>query len=84
MTPALAVVAIYALLLAWNDYLYQAVLLSVRNMTVSMTQGQLFVDADAPWNAMMAAAIIYVLPPIALLFVLRRYVAASLTMAEIA
>jgi multiple sugar transport system permease protein len=82
MTPALAVVAIYALLLAWNDYLYQAVLLSVRNMTVSVTQGQLFSDTDAPWNAMMAAAIIYVLPPIALLFALRRYVVASLTMSE--
>jgi multiple sugar transport system permease protein len=78
MTPALAIVAIYALLLAWNDYLYQAVLLSVRNMTVSVTQGLLFTDADAPWNAMMAAAIIYVLPPIALLFALRRYVVAAL------
>ncbi len=80
MTPALAVVGFYALLLAWNDYLYQAVLLSVRNMTISVTQGNLFVDVDAPWNAMMAAAIIYVLPPIALLLVLRRYVAAGLTM----
>jgi len=80
MAPALAVVAIYALLLAWNDYLYQAVLLSVRNMTVSVMQGQLFSDTDAPWNAMMAAAIIYVLPPIALLFALRRHVMASLTM----
>jgi multiple sugar transport system permease protein len=80
MAPALAVVAIYALLLAWNDYLYQAVLLSARNMTVSVMQGQLFTDTDAPWNAMMAAAIIYVLPPIALLFALRRYVVASLTM----
>jgi hypothetical protein len=38
------------------------VVLSARNMTVSVTQGQLFTDADAPWNAMMAAAIIYVLP----------------------
>ena len=82
MTPALAVVAIYALLLAWNDYLYQAVLLSLRNMTVSVTQGQLFADVDAEWNAMMAAAIIYVLPPIALLFGIRRYVMASLTMDE--
>jgi multiple sugar transport system permease protein len=80
MAPALAVVAIYALLLAWNDYLYQAVLLSSRNMTVSVMQGQLFTDTDAPWNAMMAAAVIYVLPPIALLFALRRYVMASLTM----
>jgi multiple sugar transport system permease protein len=79
MVPALAVVGIYALLLAWNDYLYQAVLLSLRNMTVSMTQGQLFADVDAEWNAMMAAAIIYVLPPVALLFALRHYVVASLT-----
>jgi multiple sugar transport system permease protein len=81
MTPALAVVAIYSLLLAWNDYLYPAVLLPPRNMTVAVTQGQLFSDTDAPWNAMMAAAIIYVLPPIVLLFALRRYVAASLSMA---
>jgi multiple sugar transport system permease protein len=79
MTPALAIVAIYALLLAWNDYLYQAVLLSVQNMTVSVTQGLLFTDNDAPWNAMMAAAILSVLPPLALLFALRRHVAASLT-----
>jgi multiple sugar transport system permease protein len=83
MAPALAVVAIYALLLAWNDYLYQATLLSVRNMTVSMTQGQLFLDVDAPWNAMMAAGIIYALPPVVLLFALRRYVAASFTMASV-
>jgi multiple sugar transport system permease protein len=83
MTPALAVVAVYALLLAWNDYLYPAVLLAPRNTTFSVTQGQLFTDTDAPWNAMMAAAIIYVLPPIALLLAVRRYVAASLTMAEI-
>ena len=80
MTPALAVVAIYALLLAWNDFLYQAVLLSVRHMTVSVTQGQLLEDSDAPYNAMMAAAIIYLLPPLLLLFALRRYVAASLTL----
>ena len=83
MTPALAIVAIYALLLAWNDYLFAAVLLAVRNMTVAVTQGQLFSDTDAPWNAMMAAAIIYVLPPIALLFALRRYVVTGLTMTAV-
>ena len=82
MAPALAIVAIYVLMLAWNDYLYPAVLLAVRNMTVAVTQGQLFSDTDAPWNAMMAAAIIYVLPPIALLFALRRYVAAGLTLEQ--
>ena len=82
MRPALAIVAIYALLLAWNDYLYPATLLSVRNMTLSVTQGNLFVDIDAPWNAIMASAIVYVLPPIALLIALRRWVVAGVTMAE--
>jgi multiple sugar transport system permease protein len=52
-------------------------------MTVAVTHGQLFVDTDAPWNAMMAAAIIYVLPPIALLFALRRYVIAALPAGEV-
>jgi len=80
MIPALAVVAVYALLLAWNDYLYQAVLLLPRHGTVAMSQGNLFADTDAEWNAMMAAGIIYVLPPILLLLVLRRHVAASLAM----
>ena len=84
MMPALAVVAVYGLLLAWNDYLYQAVLLPPQNTTVSVIQGQLFADVDAPWNAMMAAAIIYVLPPIVLLFALRRHVTASLTMGDVA
>ncbi len=82
MTPALAVVAVYALLVAWNDYLYQAVLLPPRNSTLAVTQGQLFTDTDAPWNAMMASAIIYVVPPIALLFALRRYVVAGLTLVD--
>jgi multiple sugar transport system permease protein len=84
MMPALAVVAVYGLLLAWNDYLYQAVLLPPQNTTVSVIQGQLFADVDAPYNAMMAAAIIYVLPPIVLLFALRRHVTASLTMGDVA
>jgi multiple sugar transport system permease protein len=80
MIPAVAVVAVYALLLAWNDYVYQAVLLLPGHSTVAMVQGNLFADTDAEWNAMMAAGIIYALPPIVLLLALRRHVAASLAM----
>lgn len=80
MAPALAVVATYALVLAWNDYLYQFVLLSSeRHMTAAVMQAQLFDDADAPWNAMMAAAIVYSLPPVAIFFALRRVMASALT-----
>ena len=83
MMPALAVAAIYALVLAWNDYVFQFVLLtSAEKMTISVTQSQLFRDIDAPWNAMMAAGVIYVLPPIAVFLALRRYVAEGLSRGE--
>ena len=80
IAPALAIVAVWALVLAWNDYLYQAILLtSPSKTTVSMMQGDLFEDPDAAWNAMMAGVIIYALPPLVILFALRRYAAAGLT-----
>jgi multiple sugar transport system permease protein len=80
ITPALTIVAVYALSVAWSDYVYQFVLLSVRNMTVSVIQAQLFKDTDAPWNAMMAAAILYVLPPLVIFWALRRYIVTGLAL----
>jgi ABC-type glycerol-3-phosphate transport system permease component len=47
-------------------------------MTVAMLQGHLFEDPDAAWNAMMAAAILYAMLPVAVFFGLRRYVAGRL------
>jgi multiple sugar transport system permease protein len=80
MTPALVAVGTFALLLAWNEYLYQYLLLSsTRNMTVAIAIAQFFNSDEAPWNYMMATAIIYSLPPIAIFYALRRYMAAGLT-----
>jgi multiple sugar transport system permease protein len=80
MRPALAAVGTYALLLAWNEYLYQYLLLSsTRNMTVAVAIAQFFNSDEAPWNYMMATAIIYALPPIVIFYVLSRYMAAGLT-----
>jgi len=80
MAPALAAVGTYALLLAWNEYLYQYVLLSsTRNMTVAVAIAQFFNSDEAPWNYMMATALIYSLPPIVIFYALRRYMAAGLT-----
>jgi len=80
MAPALVAVGVYALMLAWNEYLYQFLLLSsTHNMTVAVTIDQFFDSDEAPWNYMMAIAIIYSLPPIAIYFALRRYMVAGLT-----
>ena len=81
MAPALVAVGVYALLLAWNEYLYQfLLLLSTRSMTVAVVINQFFDSDEAPWNYMMAIAIVYSLPPIAIYFALRRYMVAGLTM----
>jgi multiple sugar transport system permease protein len=80
MAPALAAVGTYALLFAWNDYFYQYMLLmSEKHTTVAMALEQFFDDDDAPWNYMMAIAILYSLPPIAIFYGLRRFMASGLT-----
>ena len=84
MAPALAAVGAYALLLAWGEYLYQYLLLSsTRNWTVAVAIEQFFDADEAPWNYMMALAIIYSLPPIAIFYALRRYMTAGLTLGGI-
>lgn len=81
MAPALVAVGTFALLLAWNDYLYQFLLLSSkRNMTVAVALAQFLNSDQAPWNYMMAAAIIYSLPPIAAYYAFRRHMTSGLTM----
>jgi multiple sugar transport system permease protein len=81
MAPALVAIGTYAMLLSWNDYLYQFLLLSSkRSMTVPVALAQ-FLNSDvSPWNYMMATAIIYAIPPAAIYYAFRRRMRAGLTM----
>ena len=79
MAPALVAVGAFALLLAWNEYLYQYLLLtSAHNMTVAVAIAQFFDADEAPWNYMMATAIVYALPPVVIFFALRRWAMAGM------
>ncbi len=81
MAPAMVAVGTYALLLAWNEYLYLYLLLSSPgNMTVPVALGQFLNSDEAPWNLMMATAVIYALPPIVVYYAFRRYMSTGLTM----
>jgi len=81
MAPALVAVGTYALLLAWNEYLYQFLLLSSKkSMTVPVALAQFLNSDEAPWNYMMATAIVYALPPVAIYYVFRRRMTAGLAM----
>ena len=84
MRPALVAVGTFALLLAWNEYLYQYLLLSsTRNTTVAIVIAQFFNIDEAPWNYMMATAIMYSLPPLVIFYALRRYMITGLTMGAV-
>jgi multiple sugar transport system permease protein len=80
MAPALVAVGTYALLLAWNEYLYQFLLLSnKRSMTVPVALAQFLNSDEAPWNYMMATAVVYALPPLAIYYAFRSRMTAGLT-----
>ena len=81
MAPALVAVGTYALLLAWNEYLYQFLLLSSKqSMSVPVALAQFLNSDEAPWNYMMATAIVYAIPPVVIYYAFRRRMSAGLTM----
>ena len=80
MTPSLVAVGTYALLLAWNEYLYAFLLLSnEKTLTLPVALGNFLSADDSPWELLMTAGFIYALPPAAIYYAFRRYMSSGLT-----
>jgi len=80
MLPSLVAVGTYALLLAWNEYLYAFLLLSKdTNITLSVALGNFLSADDSPWELLMTTGLIYALPPAAIYYAFRRYMVSGLT-----
>jgi multiple sugar transport system permease protein len=80
MLPSLVAVGTYALLLAWNEYLYAFLLLSHENtIPLAVGLGHFLASDDSPWEILMATALIYGLPPAAIYYAFRRYMVGGLT-----
>ena len=81
MAPALVAIGTYALLLSWNEYLYAFLLLSGGSVvTVPVALGKFLAGDEAPWNLLMAASIIYAIPPLIIYYGFRRRMTGGLTM----
>ena len=81
MAPALVAIGTYALLLSWNEYLYTFLLLSSdTTITVPVGLGKFLNSDEAPWNYLMAAAIIYAVPPLCIYYMVRDRMKAGMTM----
>jgi multiple sugar transport system permease protein len=80
MTPSLVAVGTYALLLAWNEYLYAFLLLSNdRDITLAIALGNFLSSDDSPWELLMTTGLIYALPPAAIYYTFKRYMVGGLT-----
>jgi len=80
MTPSLVAIGTYALLLAWNEYLYAFLLLSNdRQITLAVALGNFLAADDSPWELLMTTGLIYALPPAAIYYAFRRYMVGGLT-----
>ena len=80
MTPSLVAVGTYALILAWNEYLYAFLLLSRDTaIPLSVALGNFLAADDSPWELLMTTGLIYSLPPVAIYYTFRRYMASGLT-----
>jgi multiple sugar transport system permease protein len=80
MMPSLVAVGTYALLLAWNEYLYAFLLLSKdTDITLPVALGNFLAADDSPWELLMTTGFIYALPPAAVYYAFRRYMVGGLT-----
>jgi multiple sugar transport system permease protein len=80
MVPSLVAVGTYALLLAWNEYLYAFLLLSKEtDLTLAVALGNFLAADDSPWELLMATGFIYALPPAAIYYAFKRYMVSGLT-----
>jgi multiple sugar transport system permease protein len=80
MVPSLVAIGIYAVLLAWNEYLYAFLLMSnEKEVTLAVALGLFLSADDSPWELLMATGVIYALPPAAIYYVFKRYMVSGLT-----
>jgi multiple sugar transport system permease protein len=80
MLPSLVAIGTYAVLLAWNEYLYAFLLLSGdTDLTLPVALGNFLAADDSPWELLMTTGFIYALPPAAIYYVFKRYMVGGLT-----
>lgn len=80
IAPSMVAIGTYALLLAWNEYLYAFLMLSKEtNVTLAVALGHFLSADDSPWELLMATGLLYALPPAAIYYAFRRFMVTGLT-----
>lgn len=83
-TPGLAVAAIFAFLISWNDFGLSLTLISTPDlMTMPVGLSNMNLMYGVRWDSLSAAAIMYIVPTIVMALLLQRYIVRGLTMGAV-
>lgn len=81
--PGLAVAAIFAFLVSWNEFLFALILSGVRAKTLPVVIAGLSTDVGPLYGEMSAAAVMVMLPNVVMTVALQRYVVKGLTLGAV-
>lgn len=84
VTPGLAVAAIFAFLLSWNDFGLALILISTPDkLTMPVGMSNMNLLYGVRWDNLSAAAVMYIVPTIIMALLLQRYIVRGLTMGAV-
>ena len=81
--PGLAVAAIFAFLVSWNEFLFALILSGPASKTLPVVIAGLTTDLGPLYGEMSAAAVMIMLPNIVMTLVMQRYVVRGLTLGAV-
>jgi multiple sugar transport system permease protein len=83
--PPLVAIGTYAVLYAWNEYLYALLLLTgEQRIPLPVAMGNFLTTDNAPWNLLMAVSTVYAIPPVILYYCFKRYLVSGLVSGAVA
>jgi len=78
--PGIAVVAFFAFMGSWGEFILAATLLNPEHYTLAVGLYGLITRYETPWNNFAAMAVLFALPMIVFFMIAQRYLRAGLTM----
>ncbi|MCX6043761.1 MAG: carbohydrate ABC transporter permease [Chloroflexi bacterium] len=83
IAPGLAATAVFAALLAWNEFLFALLLGGPDTTTLPVYLSSFIGERDVEWGAIMATAVLTVVPPTILVMLVQRNLIKGLTLGAV-
>jgi multiple sugar transport system permease protein len=81
--PGLAVTSILNFVFSWNEFLWASVLTGMRSRTMTVGISAFWTNVSLEWAKIGAASTLFLLPPIILTILFRKYMVSGLTMGAV-